>query len=506
MSTLSYDVRIWKTEIYQSRRGPRYNTYYVRWRVAENKFKRPFRTSTLAKSFKSELLTAQARGEAFDVVSGLPVSMERADEKRSEDESRSESWSWFDFACSYVDMKWPGAAATTRRSTAEAMVDVTWAMVSTEQGRPSRKILRSALFGWGFNTQHRDDPTRPQEVTAALAWLACNTRPVSDLARPEVLRAVLDTLASKLDGSRAAPTVMSRKRAVLFNALEHASSTEHKLLAGNPIPALKFKAPKRRQQIDKRSVVNPIQARTLLNQVSDTKRSGRRLMACYACSYYSGLRPEEAINLRRQNIVLPALVWSRETQRWEDSESDWGEFHLDRVAPSAGRRWTDSGKDRDDRGLKHRAADDVRIALIPPELVVILRRHIATFPPGPDGQIFTGERGGPVPVITYNRIWREAREAAFTPDVAGSPLALTPYDLRHACLSGQLSAGVDPSRVAALAGNSVEVLLRVYAQCIDRGEALDRQKIADHLAPPRFRHAFGADIRDQPDTSGHNRT
>ena len=57
-------------------------------------------------------------------------------------------------------------------------------------------------------------------------------------------------------------------------------------------------------------------------------------------------------------------------------------------------------------------------------------------------------------------------QAAFTT----SSLAGRPYDLRHAAVSLWLSAGVSPLRVAERAGHSVEVLLRVYAKCLDDGD------------------------------------
>lgn len=42
-----------------------------------------------------------------------------------------------------------------------------------------------------------------------------------------------------------------------------------------------------------------------------------------------------------------------------------------------------------------------------------------------------------------------------------SPLARTPYDLRHAAVSTWLNGGVPPADVAAWAGHSVEVLLKI---------------------------------------------
>ena len=70
----SYDVRIWKTEQYD---GPRGTTYKVRWAVAGQRRKKSFRTKALAESFRSELLSAQRKGEAFAVETGLPISIVR---------------------------------------------------------------------------------------------------------------------------------------------------------------------------------------------------------------------------------------------------------------------------------------------------------------------------------------------------------------------------------------------------------------------------------------------
>ena len=70
---------------------------------------------------------------------------------------------------------------------------------------------------------------------------------------------------------------------------------------------------------------------------------------------------------------------------------------------------------------------------------------------------------------------------AFTPAVTASPLAGRPYDLRHACLSTWLNAGVDPPQVAEWAGNSVDVLLRVYAKCIVGRDKLNRRLIEEVL-------------------------
>ena len=92
------------------------------------------------------------------------------------------------------------------------------------------------------------------------------------------------------------------------------------LLDTNPIRALKWTAPKVSSQVDRRSVVNPRQARALLAAVRDQLPSGPMLVAFFAVMYYVGLRPEEAISLRMEDVILPD-----ETQG-EPEDQAWGEL------------------------------------------------------------------------------------------------------------------------------------------------------------------------------------
>ena len=170
--------------------------------------------------------------------------------------------------------------------------------------------------------------------------------------------------------------------------------------------------------------------------------------------YYARLRPEEAINLRADDVDLPP----------EDVKEDWGELHLRHATPDAGGEWTDDGSQRERRQLKHRAEGDSRIVPAHPELSRILRDHPAQFGTAPDGRLFSGVRGGELPTITYRRAWIRARQAAFTAAEQVSPLARRPYDLRHACLSTWLNGGVYPTQVAEWAGHSVDVLHPSRAQ------------------------------------------
>ncbi|MET8335630.1 hypothetical protein ABZV14_07010 [Streptosporangium canum] len=74
-----------------------------------------------------------------------------------------------------------------------------------------------------------------------------------------------------------------------------------------------------------------------------------------------------------------------------------------------------------------------------------------------------------------------ARLLALRPEQAASPLARRPYDLRHPAMSLWLNAEVPAPEVARRAGHGVDVLLRVYATCIDGQEETANRRIDDAL-------------------------
>jgi integrase len=378
-----------------------------------------------------------------------------------------------------VDMKWKQASAKYRKDIARALTAVTPAMLAEARGRPDGASIRRALVRWGFNTKQRPDP--PDDAAQVLDWMARNTAPVSTLAEPATARRMLDLATSTVDGRNAAASTARRHRIILANAMDYA--VERGLLETNPVRVLKWTAPKVSSQVDRRSVVNPQQARALLDAVRAQQPSGPRLVAFFAVMYYAGLRPEEAINLSAGNIILPSRTWDAERQRWQDpsEDGDWGELHLRTATPDAGSEWTDDGSPRERRQLKHRAEGDARIVPAHPELTQLLRDHLTKFGTAPDGRLFGGVRGGELPTITYRRAWIKARQLALTEAEQASPLARRPYDLRHACLSTWLNGGVYPTQVAEWAGHSVDVLLRIYAKCVVGQDELAKRRISEAL-------------------------
>jgi integrase len=238
----------------------------------------------------------------------------------------------------------------------------------------------------------------------------------------------------------------------------------------NPLKAVKWTRPRMLKSVDPRTVVSSDQARRLLAAVGQQGERGERMVAFFGCLYYAALRPEEAVELRSENLAsLP--------------DHGWGELILTNSEPRSGTWWTDSGSARQRRELKHRPRGETRPVPLHPELVALLSEHLKKFPPEPDGRIFTGPRGGIFNDRAYLLIFHKARAAAFTGQEAGSLLARRPYDLRHAAVSTWLNAGVPAPQVAEWAGHSVDVLLRVYAKCISGQQHEAKRRIEEATMP-----------------------
>jgi integrase len=350
----------------------------------------------------------------------------------------------------------------------DALATVTPALTKEEPGRPDVETLRTVLRRYALLPEDRRIEL-DAKMRTALRWLERASLPVRALEHPPTVHAALNALSLKMDCTRAATTTYRRKRAVFYNVIEYAVELEE--LADNPLDRIKSKrrSLKIAQEVDRRAVVNPRQASELLTAVTYCGRTrGQHMRAMFACMYYGGLRPAEALGLREADCFLP--------------EEGWGSLTLEKTRPEAGKQWTDSGEVHDDRGLKHRADKETRLVPIPPELVAIIREHVKANGASPDGRLFRTSRERPFSASAINGVWSQARMLAFTPAQVLSPLAQTPYDLRHAAVSLWLNAGVPAPDVAERAGHSVDVLLKVYAKCIDGQREIANRRIEAVLA------------------------
>lgn len=480
MDGTTFDVRIWKKiEVYK---GKRKTTHTVRWRVGTGEFREPHATAAMADSFRSRLVTATNRGEAFGLTTGRPVSWV---EEASNEEP--EATSWFEFVTGYMDTHWTTASASHRKDRAKYLANASVALLDHQAaGQPDVDVAREALRNWALNKVHRDSE-RPPEIEDALVWLTRHTLPVERLEDPVVAREVLTRITSRLPANGGGPlgakAAVKAKR-ILSHCLDFAVEQGH--LKANPVShhrnptgAIKWRPPKVNNLVDKRSVPNPQQARRLLDAVSSEGRSGHLLRPFFAVMYFAALRPEEAVNLRWSDLTLPEYVWAPEKDDWTASGSEWGEINVQEVAPDVGRRWTDSGRHRDRRPPKGRAENETRPVPCAPKLSRILWEHRKLPQQGPDGLVFFGERGRQLATSTYSKQWRKARVRALTAQEVASPLAKRPYDLRSACVSTWLNSGVPPRQVAEWAGHGLDVLLKIYARILDGSEHESKRRMAD---------------------------
>ena len=455
----SFDVRVRGIRTYK---GARRTSYTVRWDVAGRTVQQTFTTAKLADGYRSQLLVAARAGEPFHLTSGLPQSMT----------SHEHPATWLEHCVDYVHSRWPHISPHHRKSLAETLTGVSVTLTRPVVGRPGDELLRKALYRYAFNPTS-DISQATAEVTAAYEWLEKNSVPVTDLGSAPLLREVTDAITINLDGAPAATSTVMRKRAVLHGCLQYAVERGH--FAVNPLHALPQRRLPRAAGVDRRVVVNPDQARSLLSTI---RRLDPELEGFFACIYYAGLRPAEARNLRLMDCSLP--------------KDGWGTLLLSTSFQSVGPAWTDGGQTGEERQLKHRDRSDTRPVPATPELVDTLRRHIAAFPRGVDGRLFVNRRGRagvplsppytkPVSMSVVYRAWHRARESALSGQLVASPIARRPYDLRHACLSTWLNAGVPPAQVAAWAGHTVAVLLQVYSKCIDGQDEAVKRRIEDAL-------------------------
>jgi len=461
LSTTFNVRRPWKISIYKGKQG---TTYTVRWMVDGEECRQPHPSLSLADAFRSAIITAIRNGEPFDSESGLPLSMMK----------KTSATTCYAFFTEYAAMKWKRISGMHRSNIAKALTKATMALLRDTSHDFDPATMRTALREWAFNasTVRKDQPA---DVSLILAWVSRNSSTMDAWADPASVRAVLDALSTKLDGTPAAGSCTRREIGILNTALDYAAELD--LIDQNPLKTVKKPKAKVSKAIDKRSLLNHRHAMRLLAQVKRAPRTGWKLHAFFATLYYAGLRPEEAAGLHVQDLQLP--------------EEGWGEILVHEAAPEPGSQWSDSGKPRDRRGLKGRAAGDTRPVPAHPSLVKILRRyiqdpgsaHAPRQPLKPADALFPGDRGGDLAGSVYRRAWNKARVAVLTDQETASPMGKRVYDLRHTCLTNWLNSGVPAPKVAEWAGNSVPVLLAVYAKCIS-GQDDDLKKRIEGQLPP----------------------
>ncbi|MGG2459356.1 tyrosine-type recombinase/integrase [Streptomyces sp. RGM 3693] len=450
----SLDVRFYPIEANKRANG---NSYTVRWKVAHKKHSKTYKKSLVADDERSKLMSAHRKREPFDIDTGRPISWM----------SKAAGVNWYNFAIEYVDWKWPGSSGNSRKTLAKALTPATIALLRTPPPEHFDPVeVRKALREYAFNVRRRTDPEAlvPADAQKILDWVQRNVLPMSALEKAETVDKVVTALSTRLDGTAAAASSVTRNARIMNLVMGYA--IRHNYLKGNPFSKGKGErtAPKAAQAIDKRCLLNRDLVAKMLAWIGGRPRRGSLYRAFFATLYYAGLRPEEAVALRVGDATLP--------------ETGWGEFLVHEAQPEVGRPWTDTGEVHEERELKGRGEGDTRPVPIHPSLVVLLREMIKEFGLEDGDRLFPGEKGGMLAGSVFRRVWRKARKAILTEHELNSPTGKRVYDLRHTCLTAWLNSGIPSAQVAEWAGNSVPVLLAVYARCVV-GQAEDYLRRAE---------------------------
>ena len=168
----------------------------------------------------------------------------------------------------------------------------------------------------------------------------------------------------------------------------------------------------------------------------------------------TALRSAELAALRRRDIDL-----LRKTLRVERAY----------IEPTSGAAFF--GPPKSDAG--------VRAVPLPDVVVPILYQHLGRFAqPGPDGLLFTSEKGQPI--SRHNRKWwrRACQDAGIDPRAHL-------HDLRHAGLTLAAQAGATLKELMALAGHSSPRAAMVYQHAAKGRAAEIAARMSDRLSPPR---------------------
>ena len=184
---------------------------WVRWAVSSQRFEDMFRTKALAHSFRAELVQAANAGEPFDPATGRPVSEARTKNPTT----------WYAHSRTYVEMKWPRAAAKTRRSIVEALIHHGDSDPPDQAGRP---LTRCSVSAVPLRLNRAAGPTRspPSTRRSSPGWKPHPSGP-SSWTHPRWSAESSTASAYASTQARGCSTVQ-RKRATFYNVLGTPSS------------------------------------------------------------------------------------------------------------------------------------------------------------------------------------------------------------------------------------------------------------------------------------------
>jgi integrase len=425
-------VSVWDLQNRPGRKRP----WMVRWKVGVRPHSKGFPTKTAADNFRAQILSAANAGTLFDRETGEPVAWNET------------SLTVADWCGTWFKGEYPTWAPHTRKNHAQAL------------GRVLPMIVKQRAVDQPDNIHTHIEQWLSSEAEMP-RWLSRWSLPLTDLTSERCVSIQREIEAVKVLDRRASRTTPGTMKSISASDIKRNVKTikaalNHAVRVGvisvNPwtTTTTRRKALQVTTVVDESTLPTPTQAVALLAGIPNHQPSSEGYRVLLSCVYYMGLRPSEARALRIEHCDLP--------------KKGWGKARIREAIQDAGSRWT---ADSEMVGTPKTGSRDVPI---PPLLVDIIREWIGD---RTEGLIVQTKSNRPVGLSNLDRAMRRVSD--------GMDHTWSPYDLRHACATLWLSAGVPIREVANRLGHSPEILLSTYAGVLTGDEQFANKKIEQAL-------------------------
>ncbi len=408
--------------------------HIVRWRVAGRPGTPPSRSFMdlgQAEAFCADLIDANNEYERFDLVTGLPVSM------IEDDDLTIAEW------CKAFMARDAGSyVPKSRQNLSEDLVPL---------------IARSA--------PDRAPTLTPRQLAELDRWLAGRAElspelgrwlkrwspRLRDLQRTDLVR-ILERVSLRQDlVAPLAPSTQSNRRTHVRQVLNDAvTNGKVKALDWPPAKRGGKKKSERPKPKARKVVVSSADLSGVIEASSNRDRRSRPYRVMTASSGLGGFRPSEVFGFEVSDLCLPADGWGAVTI----SES--------RVGRSL--RWAMDGDLEYD---EPKSMNSTRTVPIPPQLVAILREHLAETGIT-EGRLFPGGVGF--------KHWPDSLALACR---KAGVKRMSPYDLRRAYASHLHLNGFADTKISARMGNTVEILRKHYLFDVDDTDDEANEKLEE---------------------------
>ncbi|HAM21042.1 MAG TPA: hypothetical protein DCQ04_01995 [Actinobacteria bacterium] len=405
--------------------GGRKNSWRVRWRVDGRARTKHFPTKTAALAFLSKVNSARTSGRDFDDDTGAPIlksTLVKAGPTFAE------------AAQEIVRTSWDSLLGTSRHGLVAGLSQVISVTCSAN-------IDRSTIYAAAFAQLSGVELDR----TTTDTWrrVEQTSLPIRSVDSAAVAQIVAQ-ISRNLDGSRAAPATVARRRSPLVKLLAAGFDG-----SGMPSPALPT-----RPRGTKHAVTDQVSPSRIGTAAEAAQVIGKVSVPGFRMAFwlmlYAGLRPAEAIGLR-----------------WSGVDVDARRLIISETTPHAGKAFTDSGKDFDVQQPKWRPLRSSRMVPMIDPLAELLAES------GPSGQLVCmTSRQTHIGSSDLGHTWKRARNKF---DNWAQAKLSVPYDLRHTHASISLNAGVPVRELAERLGHAPSQLLDTYADVVvaDEGRWTD---------------------------------